>query len=463
MPKYGNMLPQLARTAGPDPMPPDGNSLCPGYPETSLTRLLRDIFVSVLAMACFIALIELAMRVVGVHFADSLYRPDRDLGNVLRPDAAGWSVEEREQFIRINSQGLRDREHSIARPQGVIRIAVLGDSYAEAAQMADKSAFWSVMERDLNEPLRKLGKQVEVINFGVAGYGLPQEYQLLRERVWQYEPQIVVLTGNLHSLILRSSRKFNLQGVSDGPVPFFVRRDGKLVLDNVTVQQQRDFVDQSPRQAAIANLTNASRILALINGARRAWANELKDLLHRLQGIKEPSLLVMANLEDQILRGPALGPDFDDAWEMTQDLLRACQEDVADHRAEFWLFLMDMPPQVDPNAERRLRVQRALGIDDLFATDKLIDGFAGTEGIRHEWLSPQMLTFAEANHVALHGFSNSQNNIGHWNERGHALVGDLMAQQLLACSDVIRDARELAHSELPTICNNARSPHDKGP
>ena len=36
----------------------------------------------------------------------------------------------------INSRGLRDREHSLAKPAGTMRIAILGDSFSEAFQVS---------------------------------------------------------------------------------------------------------------------------------------------------------------------------------------------------------------------------------------------------------------------------------------------------------------------------------------
>ncbi len=39
----------------------------------------------------------------------------------------------------------------------------------------------------------------EIINFGVSGYGTAQELQILRHRVWDYSPDMIILaflTGN---------------------------------------------------------------------------------------------------------------------------------------------------------------------------------------------------------------------------------------------------------------------------
>ena len=62
-----------------------------------------------------------------------------------------------------------------------------------------EDTFWSVMERELGQCALFAGRRVEVINFGVSGYGTVQELMTLRHYVWDYDPDVVVLaftTGN---------------------------------------------------------------------------------------------------------------------------------------------------------------------------------------------------------------------------------------------------------------------------
>ena len=76
---------------------------------------------------------------------------------------------------------------------GVVRVAVIGDSYAEAIQVAENKTFTAVAGRELADcPLLK-GKRVEAMNFGVDGYGTAQELITLQRKVWAYSPDIVVL------------------------------------------------------------------------------------------------------------------------------------------------------------------------------------------------------------------------------------------------------------------------------
>src|SRR5882762_5363970 len=71
---------------------------------------------------------EIALRVSGFTYFDP-YIVDQDVGFGLRPNAEGWWQQEGRTYVKINSQGFRDREHSFAKPPGSLRIAVLGDSF----------------------------------------------------------------------------------------------------------------------------------------------------------------------------------------------------------------------------------------------------------------------------------------------------------------------------------------------
>src|SRR5258705_6043099 len=86
------------------------------------------------SLAFSLVVAEVGLRVLGYSYP-VFYVPDEYRGYALRPGMQGWYRKEGESWVRINSDGLRDREHDKAKPGGTFRIAVLGDSYAEALQV----------------------------------------------------------------------------------------------------------------------------------------------------------------------------------------------------------------------------------------------------------------------------------------------------------------------------------------
>jgi hypothetical protein len=54
---------------------------------------------------------EIGLRIGGFSQPRFFSMPDRYRGIALRPNAEGWWREEGDAYVRINSAGLRDREH----------------------------------------------------------------------------------------------------------------------------------------------------------------------------------------------------------------------------------------------------------------------------------------------------------------------------------------------------------------
>src|SRR4051812_28356966 len=65
--------------------------------------------------------------------APNWHRLDPQLGWTLRANRYGVHVEHGERTpVRVNPAGFRDIERFLDKPEGVYRIAVLGDDYSEA-------------------------------------------------------------------------------------------------------------------------------------------------------------------------------------------------------------------------------------------------------------------------------------------------------------------------------------------
>jgi lysophospholipase L1-like esterase len=95
-----------------------------------------------------------------------------------------------------NSLGFRDVEHTVAKPAGVYRILVLGDSVAMGLHVDDSAA---IFPRVLETTLNQRGLKAEVINFAVSGYNTQQEVETLKEKGLQYRPDLVLVAYTLSS------------------------------------------------------------------------------------------------------------------------------------------------------------------------------------------------------------------------------------------------------------------------
>ncbi|GFO71481.1 hypothetical protein BJAS_P1025 [Bathymodiolus japonicus methanotrophic gill symbiont] len=137
-------------------------------------------------------LAEASLALVG-YSSHSFHQSDSLLGSSLRANAEGVWKQEGNAVVKINSDGLRDVEHALEKPQDVFRIAVLGDSYMEAFQVDFERSFPRLLQQNLQHKGTLAGKKIEVINFGCAGYGTARELIMLQQHVWKYKPDLVLL------------------------------------------------------------------------------------------------------------------------------------------------------------------------------------------------------------------------------------------------------------------------------
>jgi hypothetical protein len=113
-----------------------------------------------------------------------------------------------------NSLGFRDHEHERKKREGVYRILTIGDSISMGLMVdASEDIYTSVLERTLREKNRN----VEVLNFGVAGYNTQQEVATLIEKGLDYHPDLVLLQYCLN----------DRQMVNGGVIESLLEREGK--------------------------------------------------------------------------------------------------------------------------------------------------------------------------------------------------------------------------------------------
>ena len=141
-------------------------------------------------------LTEIALRLMGLNplyvspERDQFWKYDSLLGWAHQPGQEG--IFETPQFqtaVRINENGLRDRQHSYQRQNNVKRVLVLGDSFAWGYGVEEPERFSQLLEENLG---------VEVINAGVSGYSTDQELLWYQNEGIKYETDLVILvfTGN---------------------------------------------------------------------------------------------------------------------------------------------------------------------------------------------------------------------------------------------------------------------------
>jgi hypothetical protein len=365
---------------------------------------------------------EVCLRIIGFRYLN-LSQEDEYVGYALRPGAEGWWRKEAEVYIKINSDGLRDREHAKVKPPDTLRIAVLGDSYAEALHVPMENAFWAVMEQRLQGCKAFNGQKVEVLNFGVSGFSTARELITLRQRVWQYSPDIVLLLVTTANDIKDNSLLLS-EEYAGLPLPYFVYQNGELVLDDSLLKVRNESLKFRLQKSFLGKslnwLRDHSRLIGLFDKARVAFQdyrqkkNDVPTVFGDEHGIKA-----------QVYREPA-DPAWDEAWRVTEGIMLLMRDEVRAHGAKLLIVTGSTGIQVYPDPALRQDFMRRLDVDDLFYPDHRIKAFGEREGIEVLNIAPTLQEYANQHGTFLHG----TNGFGHWNALGHRLVGDQIAEKL---------------------------------
>lgn len=99
---------------------------------------------------------------------------------------------------KINSEGLSDKEHKIQKDENEFRIMAIGDSFTEGDGAHKDSTWLKFLEYRLKQyPLRR---KIDYINAGVCGSDPLFEFVLFKERLYKYNPDLLVLSVNISDI-----------------------------------------------------------------------------------------------------------------------------------------------------------------------------------------------------------------------------------------------------------------------
>ena len=161
------------------------------------------------------------------------------------------------KVLSTNSRGLRgSREYTYEKPDGVIRIVVIGDSFTFGHEVADDETF--------SHYLAEMLPGIEVLNLGVHGYGHGQMLLYLKEEGVKYDPDVVLL-GYIDQDVER-----NILGFRDFAKPRYELVSGELRLTGVPVASPEETLRREPFRSKLLDLFSIFRTRFLWQSGRTA-------------------------------------------------------------------------------------------------------------------------------------------------------------------------------------------------
>jgi len=383
-----------------------------------------NIFTIFLSLFIGFLLVEIGMRLAKIEYP-MFQTYDYHRGFSLRPNASGWWLREGRAYVKINKQGLRDREHKKIKDKNTFRIAVLGDSFAEARSIPMEKTFWFLMQNQLNSCTKLNSKKIEVINFGVTEYSTAQEFLTLRYHVWDYEPDIILLAFFSGNDISDNSKTLSNRSYR----PFFIYKNNDLVLDN-SFRESKPYLLLKSRIGQLAiKLSEYSRIVQILKEVyvTQYFKKKKKNRSKKIDS-NENSFGEAGVSYNQIYN--PIERKWKEAWIITESIIRLMNQEVKEKDSKFIVVTLSTSAQVHPSSSFRKSFIEKINNNDLFYPDKRIKKLGDEEGFLVINLANKMKDYAEENQIFLHGFNNTVKGEGHWNLVGHKIASQIIFKKI---------------------------------
>lgn len=357
------------------------------------------LLISVIAIAGM----ELFFNTVGVGMEEIL-QPDPVFGTKHIPGKhVVWRMEGFSQDS-FNSVGLRDTEHPIAKPSGVFRIALLGDSSTEGLQVP----FEQTYGKRLEQLLQKQGKNVEVINFACSGYSTGQELLQFEQQVAAYKPDLTLLLYNRGDAV----ENVRPRGQAEPRPYFYINDAGKVEQDNSVLTAYAKDLQPNPLNDF---LRKNSRIYGVL-GQTGLKLSINEPLYLKLKGFVTPK-------SRKFKAAAVADAKTQDSLAVTSALLEQLDADCRKAGSKF--VLVAFPNMVeDPEFARQIAKFQAMSKEDGFGFYDLTPSF--------HWNKDPMSHFFKY----------------HFSGKGHKLVADRVGEYLLQTNQI--PAKQMSANQIPT-------------
>lgn len=241
--------------------------------------------------------------------------------------------------ITFNSFGYRDAEFKTEKDPNTIRIAVLGDSFEEAIQVKPTDRWPTILSENLSTAL---GRPVESYNFGISGYGTDQEWLELKNKIWQFHPNLVILAFSQNDL--GDVYKNKLVIVKNGqPFPNPPENQisgnslGKFVRKMYLYQYLGSVLSKNPISATVFE-----KIRTKVFG----FSEDKRYLLSDAQLTNGPFEVIASQ--------PNQTDEVKSSWQIIEAILKDMKKNTEEHNAKFLITTNITAPEVSPTDWEKL-------------------------------------------------------------------------------------------------------------
>jgi hypothetical protein len=374
-----------------------------------LRSALSATMVTAVTLLLTIGLAELALRLS--HYGEERIT---DVAGFCEYDPfLGWqhkrnyvhvvSASEYHTTLSYDAQGLRGTSWPYAKPSGVSRVVVIGDSFVDGYMVDVKDRLTEVLQS-------RIGPGFQVVNLGVAAYSTDQELLLMDREGWKYQPDAVVLAFYYNDVWMNGQD--HVGGQTHKPT-FVLDENGGLSLTNVPVPPPKAQPENRFKLYALIRkaIKSSPRLYSLFVKVGLGQA-VLPDELH-----PAPGGAAGDSVQFSIYRKDGT-PATERTWKITEALLARMKNQTEEHGARFIVFYVPTRVELSPEEWAKSRIPADYDAGEVSARLK---------GICHSQkivcIEPSDRFREAAQRTPLY-YSHDP----HWNAAGQRLAGEILGE-----------------------------------
>lgn len=305
---------------------------------------------------------------------------------------------------RMNRFGFHAHEWDEQKPDGVFRIAVMGDSFVEAVQVPYEKSFSALLENRLNDTAGN-ALRFEVLPFGKGGNGTYDNIQYALAYAARFQPDLIIDAFLIHNDVSDDLQNTEARAWFAGERNAVYAPPGSLVFFS------REWFYETAKRIG----RRSTLVMTL-------YANSAK-----LRSQQTQVLGIGANVEDlQVFRATYTGA-WETAWNMEEKLLQEMQRTARNMGAKFALVSLTEGFRVHPELFAAMSPQYKNPMQyDFEKPERILGDIAARNNISYLPLLPAFRErLTRENSMTIWQCD------GHWNETGHAWAADALYEFLI--------------------------------
>ena len=296
--------------------------------------------------------------------------------------------------VKTNSFGFHSREYSLEKPEGVFRIALIGDSFIEAMQVKQDKTVAALLEQKLNSLNSRLYRY-EVIPFGISSHGTYKNILYFENYAAQFKPDLVI-----DALALNDIEDDFLE--SD----IFFDQDDKLVMRPV-------FSQPGGVLKPVKKILRKSVLITTLRKSYLIFKSNPKKNSDKLS----PSVEILLSEYNDL---------WQEAWVLQKKLLKNLNETAARNNSSFMLISLTDGYRVHSDLLEKFKATTQGNSIDLDKPEKILSSIAQENSFSYLALNPLFRDRAQRER----GITVWPCD-GHWNEKGHEWTADALFDYLV--------------------------------